>query len=49
MDRDKKRQGTRRNLVLVRAPGDIAIGSEAGDDVLGAAIDELRGAGAGAT
>ena len=29
MDRDKKRRGARRNLVLLRAPGDVAIGAEA--------------------
>ncbi len=34
MTRDKKRRGERRNLVLLRAPGDVAIGAEAGEDVL---------------
>jgi 3-dehydroquinate synthase len=42
MGRDKKRRGARRNLVLLRAPGDVAIGVEAPDDVLVSAIDELR-------
>jgi shikimate kinase/3-dehydroquinate synthase len=42
MDRDKKRSGARRNLVLLRAPGDVAIGAEAPDEVLVNAIDELR-------
>jgi shikimate kinase/3-dehydroquinate synthase len=42
MDRDKKRRGSRRNLVLLRAPGDVALGSEAGDELLVEAIEELR-------
>ena len=42
MDRDKKRRGARRNLVLLRAPGDVAIETEAGAEVLVHAIDELR-------
>jgi shikimate kinase/3-dehydroquinate synthase len=48
MDRDKKRRGDRRNLVLLRAPGDVAIEAEARDDVLTAAIDELRVGGSAA-
>ena len=42
MARDKKRRGTRRNLVLLRAPGDVAIECEAEEAVLSAAIEELR-------
>ena len=42
MSRDKKRAGDRRNLALLRAPGDVAIGAETEDDVLVAAIEELR-------
>jgi shikimate kinase/3-dehydroquinate synthase len=42
MGRDKKRQGGRRNLVLLRAPGDVAIGAEAPEDVLVDAVEELR-------
>jgi 3-dehydroquinate synthetase len=42
MTRDKKRHGERRNLVLLRAPGDVAIGAETADDVLVDAIEELR-------
>jgi 3-dehydroquinate synthetase len=42
MDRDKKRRGGSRNLVLLRAAGDVATGIEAADDVLVHAIDELR-------
>ncbi len=42
MDRDKKRRGAQRNLVLLRAPGDVVIGAEAADEVLVHAIDELR-------
>jgi shikimate kinase / 3-dehydroquinate synthase len=42
MQRDKKRSGDRRNLVLLRAPGDVAIEAEAGDDEIAAAIGELR-------
>jgi shikimate kinase/3-dehydroquinate synthase len=48
MARDKKRRAERRNLVLLRAPGDAAIGSEVHDDVLEEAIDELRLAGGSA-
>jgi 3-dehydroquinate synthetase len=40
--RDKKRRGARRNLVLLRSPGDVAIESEADEAVLGDAIEELR-------
>jgi shikimate kinase/3-dehydroquinate synthase len=39
---DKKRRGGRRNLVLLRAPGDIAIGCEVEDAALREAIEELR-------
>ena len=42
MTRDKKRDGDRRNLVLLRAPGDVAIGAETTDEVLVDAIEELR-------
>ena len=42
MARDKKRRAGRRNLVLLRAPGDIVVGSEADEQVLLAAIEELR-------
>ena len=42
MDRDKKRRGGRRNLVLLRAPGDVAIEADVRDEELTAAIDELR-------
>jgi len=42
MDRDKKRRGAQRNLVLLRAPGDVAVGVEAPDDVIVNAVDELR-------
>jgi shikimate kinase/3-dehydroquinate synthase len=42
MSRDKKRAGDRRNLALLRAPGDVAIGAEAEDEMLAAAIEELR-------
>jgi shikimate kinase/3-dehydroquinate synthase len=42
MDRDKKRAGERRNLVLLRAPGDVAIGAEAPEEVIVSAIEELR-------
>jgi shikimate kinase/3-dehydroquinate synthase len=43
MGRDKKRRGAQRNLVLLRAPGDVAIGSEVDEDALVQAIEELRG------
>ena len=42
MGRDKKRSGAQRNLVLLRAPGEVEIGAEAPDEVLVDAIDELR-------
>jgi shikimate kinase/3-dehydroquinate synthase len=42
MSRDKKRSGSRRNLVLLRSPGDVAVESEADDAVLVEAIEELR-------
>jgi 3-dehydroquinate synthetase len=42
MGRDKKRRGARRNLVLLRSPGDVAVESEAGEGVLVEAIEELR-------
>ena len=42
MSRDKKRSGSRRNLVLLRSPGDVAVESEADDGVLVEAIEELR-------
>jgi shikimate kinase / 3-dehydroquinate synthase len=41
-DRDKKRRGDRRNLVLLRAPGDVATGAEVPDAALARAIDEIR-------
>jgi shikimate kinase/3-dehydroquinate synthase len=41
-DRDKKRRGARRNLVLLRSPGDVAIGAEVPDAAFGRAIDEIR-------
>jgi shikimate kinase/3-dehydroquinate synthase len=43
MARDKKRRGTRRNLVLLRAPGDVAVEAEADETTLTEAIEELRG------
>ncbi len=42
MGRDKKRSGAQRNLVLLRAPGEVEIGAEAPDQLLVDAIDELR-------
>jgi 3-dehydroquinate synthetase len=42
-DRDKKRRGDRRNLVLLRAPGDVEIGAEVPLAALERAIDEIRG------
>ena len=42
MGRDKKRRGGRRNLVLLRGPGDVLTGAEAADDEIAAAIEELR-------
>ena len=49
MGRDKKRRGASRNLVLLRAPGDVALGAEAADDALVRVIDELRTGRAAAT
>jgi shikimate kinase / 3-dehydroquinate synthase len=40
--RDKKRRGERRNLVLLRAPGDVAIAAEVPLAAFGRAIDEIR-------
>lgn len=40
--RDKKRRGDRRNLVLLRAPGDVEIGAEVPLAGLGRAIEEIR-------
>ncbi len=42
--RDKKRRGDRRNLVLLRAPGEVEIGAEVPLAAFGRAIDEIRGA-----
>ena len=42
MKRDKKRRGESRNLVLLRAPGEVAIGEEVAETDLAGAIDELR-------
>ena len=42
MGRDKKRSGARRNLVLLRAPGDVVIEAEVPDATLVDAIEELR-------
>jgi shikimate kinase/3-dehydroquinate synthase len=42
MSRDKKKRGERRNLVLLRAPGNVAIEQEADEGELRDAIDELR-------
>lgn len=42
-DRDKKRRGDRRNLVLLRAPGDVQIGAEVPRAALERAIEEIRG------
>ena len=42
MGRDKKRRGARRNLVLLRAPGDVAIEAEVAEEALVDAIEELR-------
>jgi shikimate kinase/3-dehydroquinate synthase len=41
--RDKKRRGALRNLVLLRAPGDVQTGAEVSDEALEQAIDEIRG------
>jgi shikimate kinase/3-dehydroquinate synthase len=40
--RDKKRRGDRRNLVLLRAPGEIEIEAEVPDEALETAIEEVR-------
>jgi shikimate kinase/3-dehydroquinate synthase len=42
MARDKKRRGARRNLVLLRAPGDVAVEADVDDGLLLEAIEELR-------
>jgi len=42
-DRDKKRRGDRRNLVLLRAPGDVEVGAEVPLAALARAIEEMRG------
>jgi shikimate kinase / 3-dehydroquinate synthase len=42
MARDKKRRGTHRNLVLLRAPGDVVVEAEADEGAIVAAIEELR-------
>ena len=41
--RDKKRRGERRNLVLLRAPGDVQIGAEVPVEALEEAVEEIRG------
>jgi 3-dehydroquinate synthetase len=40
--RDKKRRGEHPNLVLLRAPGDVAIAAEVRPAALARAIDEIR-------
>jgi 3-dehydroquinate synthetase len=40
--RDKKRRGERRNLVLLRSPGDVAINVEVDSRLIEEAIDEIR-------
>jgi shikimate kinase/3-dehydroquinate synthase len=40
--RDKKRRGGERNLVLLRAPGDVAIDCEVPDALIADAVDEIR-------
>jgi 3-dehydroquinate synthetase len=40
--RDKKRRGDRRNLVLLRAPGDVEIAAEVPEAALRRAVDEIR-------
>ena len=42
--RDKKRRGDRRNLVLLRAPGEVEIEAEVPLAAFARAIDEIRGA-----
>lgn len=39
---DKKRRGGRRNLVLLRSPGDIALGCDVTDEGLREAIEEVK-------
>jgi shikimate kinase/3-dehydroquinate synthase len=39
---DKKRRGGRRNLVLLRAPGDVVVGGEVSDDDLHRAVEEVK-------
>jgi shikimate kinase / 3-dehydroquinate synthase len=41
-DRDKKRRGDRRNLVLLRRPGEVEIGAEVPDTVFARAIEDVR-------
>jgi shikimate kinase/3-dehydroquinate synthase len=43
-DRDKKRRGDRRNLVLLRAPGDVQLEAEVPLQAFARAIDEIRSA-----
>jgi shikimate kinase/3-dehydroquinate synthase len=45
--RDKKRREERRNLVLIRRPGDVATGVEVDSQAFEQAIDEIRGDGEG--
>jgi 3-dehydroquinate synthase len=40
--RDKKRRGDRRNLVLLRAPGEVEIEAEVPDEALERAIEDVR-------
>jgi shikimate kinase/3-dehydroquinate synthase len=39
---DKKRRGGRHNFVLLRAPGDIAVGCDVSEQLLREAIDEVK-------
>jgi shikimate kinase/3-dehydroquinate synthase len=39
---DKKRRDSRSNFVLLRAPGDIAIGCDVGEEILREAVDEVK-------
>ncbi|MEX0992367.1 MAG: 3-dehydroquinate synthase [Solirubrobacterales bacterium] len=41
-ERDKKRAGGSRNLVLLREPGDVVTGCDVSDELLVEAIEELR-------
>ena len=41
-DRDKKRRGDRRNLVLLSAPGEVQVGAEVPPQAFARAIDEIR-------